>query len=362
MDVIIVGGGVVGLSCAYELAVAGYRTVVLERRGRFGEETSTHNSGVIHAGIYYDRDSWKARLCVSGRRLLIERLTAWGIAHRLGGKLIVAVEDIEVGQLENLLQRGRANGVEQLDWIEPAAALRREPQIRLRAALLSAGSGVFDAGEYLHGLAGRCQERGALLVAGAEVIGVDDGKDAVRVTTALKGAVTGRVLINAAGLHADEIASLCGETGHRIYPCRGEYASVIPRRTALIRDLVYPVPDPVSLGVHLTRTVQGELWIGPDARFVERRDDYESDRRPAADFLAPAQRLCPELSTADLRLGPSGIRPRRTPPGEPLRDFHLARQSDRPNVIHLIGIESPGLTASPAIGRRLREMVEETMR
>lgn len=358
VDVIIVGGGVVGLSCAWELAGRGRSCAVLERRARFGEETSTHNSGVIHAGIYYQPGSLKARLCVEGRRILAERLPVWRVPHRFGGKLIVAVEPDEIPLLDKLLANGRANGVESLEPIDAPTALRREPNIRVAAALLSAGTGVMDVGEYLHQLAGRAQAAGALLVAGAPVIGADPSPHGVEVATATKGRLTGRFLINAAGLWADHVASLCGDSRHTIHPCRGEYASVVPRRADLIRNLVYPVPAKISLGVHLTRTVDGELWVGPDAKYVDAKDDYENGRRPVAEFLEPARRLCPALELADLRLGQAGLRPKSYGPGEPVRDYLIERQRDQPRIVHLVGIESPGLTASPAIARYVADLLD----
>jgi len=316
---------------------------------------------VLHAGIYYPTGSLRARLCVAGRRTLTARLAAWRVPHRIGGKLIVAVEPGELAELERLQRQGLENGVEELPLLDGAAARRREPNIRAQAALFSPGAGVFDVGEYLHELAGRAQAAGALLVPDARVEAIDLGAGAIGVRTRQKGEVRGRFLINAAGLDADEIARLCGEDRHTIHPCRGEYAAAIPRRAGLINELVYPVPEDVSIGVHFTRTVAGELWLGPDARFIESKNDYESGRRPPADFLAAAQRLCPAFAAADLRLGPSGIRPKRTGPGEPQADFFIECQPGEPRVLHLVGIESPGLTASPAIAKMAAEMVDERL-
>jgi len=358
-DALIIGGGVVGLSCAYELAQAGRSAAVLERHARFGEETSTHNSGVIHAGIYYPTGSWKARLCVEGREILRERLAQWKIAHTFCGKLILAVEENEIPILEQLERQGRANGVNDLQIVGADEARRREPHINPKAALFSPSTGVFDVAEYLHLLAARAQAAGSLLVTKAEVVGVEAHPSAVTVRTAARGALSGRRLINAAGLDADRVAALCGDRRHTIYPCRGEYATVIPSRAHLINGLVYPVPSEIHLGVHLTKTAGGELWLGPDAKYIDGKTDYETNRRPAQDFYPEAQRLCPELRREDLRLGPSGIRPKRVGPGQPTVDFFIERQPDEPRIIHLIGLESPGLTAAPAIGRLVVKMMEK---
>jgi len=367
MDAVIIGGGVVGLSCAYSLSKAGYSVAVLERRSRMGEETSTHNSGVIHAGIYYPANSLKAKLCVEGRKILQKRLPAWKIPYSFCGKLILTTEASEVPVLEKLLRQGLENGVADLKLIDAEAALAREPNIQILrinkgesiTALLSPSSGVFDIGEYIRALEGRAQTSGVLMIQDAEVVAVDRTSSSISVMTNQKGRVTARFLVNAAGLDTDIVADLCGEKGHKIYPCRGEYTVVIPKKAHLIRGLVYPVPGQIALGVHLTKTIYGELWIGPNARFIESKSDYESNRRPVEDFYLPAAKLCPSLAKEDLRLGISGIRPKRSDHESGFFDFHIARQTDDHRIIHLIGIESPGLTASPAIGNFVTNLIQE---
>jgi L-2-hydroxyglutarate oxidase LhgO len=360
VDVTIIGGGVVGLSLAYELARRGRAVALLEKHARFGEETSTHNSGVIHAGIYYPAGSLKARLCVAGRDILAERLAAWRVPHRFGGKLIVATDDDELPMLEELLAKGRANGVAKLEPVDAGFAKKREPNISCRAALFSPGTGVFDVGAYLHQLAGRATAAGALLLTGAEVTAVDRDGAQIEVHTAAKGNLTCGRLVNAAGLWADRVAEMCGENGHQIHPCRGEYAAVVPRRAGLVQHLVYPVPVRLSLGVHLTRTVDGELWVGPDAKYISAKDDYETARRPLEEFLVAAQKLCPALTLADLRFGQAGIRPKRYGPDEAVQDWHVALQHDDVRLIHLVGIESPGLTASPALAGFVADWLDAT--
>ncbi len=361
MDAAIVGGGAVGLSCAHELAAAGYRVVVLEKRSRFGEGQSSRNSQVVHRGIYYEPGSRKARLCVAGWEIMIERLPAWGVAHRFCGKMIVATTDEQLPILETLLEKGHANGADDLTLIDAAAANKREPHVALKAALLSPRTGIFDAAEYLHQLAGRAQAAGALLLTDAQVVAVDRNGSALTLHTRAKGAVQARTVVNAAGLYSDEIARLCGDGRHRIHPCRGEYAAVIPARAHLIDALVYPVPAAVSLGVHLTKTVHGELWVGPTSRFIDDKENYEGERQEPNEFFAAAHRLCPALRESDLRLGQTGIRAKRYGPGEADADFFIERQVDDPRILHLVGIESPGLTASPAIGRLVCERSAEVL-
>lgn len=355
-DVIIIGGGVVGLSCAYDLAREGLRVALLERHARVGQETSTHNSGVIHAGIYYQPGSLKAKLCVAGRRLLTERLQKWRVDHHISGKLILAVEENDLDLLEKLLLRGQENGVEGLQLVDAGETKRREPHVSAVGALRSPASGVFDVADYIHSLAGHVQAAGALLINQAQVTAVDLQAHAITVHTEGKGRLSGRCLVNAAGLYADDIAAMCGDKRHTIYPCRGEYATVIPAKARLIKGLVYPVPGQISLGIHLTKTAAGELWVGPSARYIEHKENYEWGRLRPVDFHAAARRLFPALRASDLRMGPSGIRPKRVESDEPSADFHIDRQPDEPRVIHLIGIESPGLTAAPAIGRMVLDL------
>lgn len=362
VDVAIVGGGMIGLSCAYETARRGFSVALLEKHARFGEETSTHNSMVLHAGIYYPTGSLKARLCTAGRQIMVERCRDWKIAHRCCGKLIVAVEDDEILGLEQLQRQGCENGVEGLTILDRPSALQREPNIAAIAALFSPGTAVFDVPDYLNTLAGRAQAAGALLVENAEVLDLNSGSHEVEIATRQKGSLNARYLINAAGLYADDIARLCGDDRHRIYPCRGEYATVVPSRWSLINGLVYPLPDRLGLGVHLTRTIDGDLWLGPNARYIERKDDYYYGRRPPEEFLEAAHRLCPALRCEHLRWGGSGIRPKRYGPDEKPLDFLIERQPDCPNILHLVGIESPGLTASPAIATLAADLIAEVDR
>lgn len=361
IDVAVIGGGVVGLSCAYDLARRGRSVVLFERHARLGEETSTHNSGVIHAGIYYPEGSLKARLCVEGRRALIARLRAWDIPHRIGGKLIVAQDGPEIAVLERLRENAERNGVTDLRLLDPAQVRALEPHVVARPALYSPGTGVFDVGAYLRALEARLVEASGVVLTNAPVIAVDRHASGIEVATESRGGVRARLVVNAAGLFADDIAAMCGETGHRIHPCRGEYAVVIPRKAHVVSNLVYPVPGHLGLGVHLTRTVHGELWLGPDARFIDDKGDYEGNRGPAEDFFDEAHRLCPALEPGDLRVGPSGIRPKRQGPGEAAADFHIEPQTDDPRILHMIGIESPGLTASPAIGRMALDWASEVL-
>lgn len=353
VDVAIVGGGVVGLSIALLAAQRGMSTVLLERRPRFGEEASTHNSGVLHAGIYYPPGSLKARLCYEGRAELVARCCAWKVPFRLDGKLIVAAEASETQALEQLSVNAVACGVTSLELIDSRQVKELEPHIKAVAALWSPESGVVDTGEYLAKLAAGAQAAGVLLLTEAEVVGLWPENDRILIDTRKRGQVSAGVVVNCAGVYADEVAKLAGNVSFEIFPCRGEYAVVKSSRADLAGRPVYPMPrlDGLSLGIHLIRNTDGDLWIGPTARYIDRKDDYESDRYNLDYFLDKGRRLLPDLKLTDLRWGPSGIRAKRTPVGSPVRDFHIAPDPAVRNIIHLVGIESPGLTASPAIAR-----------
>ena len=350
VDLAVIGGGVVGLSIAHLAVARGRSVVLLEQHPRLGEETSTHNSMVLHAGIYYPPGSLKARLCVEGRAEMVARCRAWRVEHSVCGKLIVAVDESEVADLERLRANAAASGQTACRIVSRDEIRRIEPAVRGVAALWSPETAVFDVPGYLQNLAARAQDAGATLLTSAKAIALEPAGDSIAVVTETRGAVRAAAVVNAAGLWADVVARLAGNDRYRVHPCRGEYASVVPRRAGLVSGLVYPVPrEGASLGVHLTRTVFGELWIGPAVKYVARRDDYEADRLPLSYFHERAACLVDGLAPGDLRLGPSGIRPKRVPEGSPAADFLIERDPSLPNFVHLVGIESPGLTASPAI-------------
>ena len=360
-DVVIVGGGVVGLCCALYLAIEKRHVVLVESRSSLGELTSTHNSGVIHAGIYYPQNSHKARLSVLGNKLLVQLLKQWKIPHRICGKLIVATGKNEIDPLNALYENGLKNGVKDLKLISRKEALEIEPNIQVEKAIFSPSTGVFDVADFIKALSSRAISSGATIVTDAHVCKVERLAHGLIIHTKSKGSISSRSMINSAGLFADEVAAICGEKGHKIFPCRGEYASVIPRKTNIVNGLVYPVPAPLSLGVHFTKTIDNELWLGPTAKYIKGKSDYESNRLDPKEFLSKAKKICPALNASDLRLGPSGIRPKRYGPGEKAPDFYIKAQKNDPRIIHLVGIESPGLTASPAIGQLACSMIEKIL-
>lgn len=361
--VVIVGAGVVGCAIAAEVSRHTEDVFVLEQMSRIGLGASSRNSGVIHSGIYYPPGSLKARHCVEGNRLTYEFCAAHHIPHRQTGKFVVATEPGEEAVLEELLSRGRANGVPGLELVTPAKLRQREPHVTGRAALWVPTTGLVDSEELTRGYARVAVAQGAHIVTEAKLEGVEPSSAALRLRTTA-GELETRVLVNSAGLFADEVAALVGYRQYRIYPVRGEYWEVVKARAHLINALVYPAPDPtgLSLGVHFTKTLWGTLLAGPNARYVSDKNDYERDREPVETFCARARRLLPELAPDDLRPGYSGLRAKLIPPGEKGHgDFVLTRDPTHPAIIHLIGIDSPGLTAAGSLARQVSALVLTTL-
>jgi L-2-hydroxyglutarate oxidase LhgO len=355
VDTVVIGAGVAGLACAAELARCGREVLVLERHDGPGRETSSRNSGVIHAGFYYETGSLKARTCVEGRRLLYQRCARDGVPHRRTGKLVVATDDAEAEALAALLERGEANGVEGLSLVDDAEVRRLEPRLRARAALRSSESGVVDVHGLLDSYAAEATSRGAQIAYRVALRGAERAAGGWRLSTLdADGApfeVTCAQVVNAAGLRADRVAERFGvdvdARGWRLRWCKGDYFKLASRLRGAVERLVYPMPTHAGLGVHLTVDLGGELRAGPDATYV---DDLDYDVAPdkAEAFAAAVARYLPGVGATDLSPDYAGVRPKLYGAGEPARDFVLERVDD---VVHLVGIESPGITSSESLAR-----------
>jgi L-2-hydroxyglutarate oxidase LhgO len=358
IDVAVVGAGVTGLAAARAVALSGRSVCVLERHPRPGLDTSTHNSGVIHAGIYYPAGSLKARLCVAGRRMLYEFCAAYNVPHSRCGKVIVAANARETDELAALLRRGQENGVEGLEIVDRGFVERREPEVHCLAALLSPESGIVSAEELIRGLLRSGQAAGVIFLPGTPLIGADKSHEGMTLRTG-RETIVARQVVNAAGLYADEISAMLGGERFTIYPARGEYAELTPAKRSMVNSLVYPLPHGHGLGVHLVKTTTGVVWLGPTIKYQQRKDDYESDRLPVEQFLEPARRLLPAITLNDLRLSGSGIRAKLHPPSELFADFLIRRDRENPAVVQAAGIDSPGLTSCLAVGQRVSEIVAD---
>jgi len=361
-DVVVVGAGVVGLAAAAALAAAGRSVVVVERNSGIAQEVTARNSEVIHAGIYYPRDSLKAELCVAGRRALYERCERLGIPHRGLGKLIVAVTDDELPMLEDLHARAHANGVTEVAFIDAAEVSRREPDLTAVGALDSPVTGIVDAHALSLSFAAEAEQHGAVLVLQTEVQAVERVAGGYRVRA--RGGdgeasdIAAAAVVNAAGLASDRVAASAGfdvdACGYRLHPCKGDYFSLAPGASLRVQRLVYPVPTVAGLGVHATLDLGGRIRFGPDTEYVSELR-YDVDAAKGAEFAAAVQRYLPRLRPEWLQPDYAGIRPKLAGPGEAFRDFVVAEESDsgHPAFVNLIGIESPGLTAAPAIAQRV---------
>ncbi len=369
VDVAIIGVGVVGLAVAAELSGGGREIIAVERHDGFGRESSSRNSEVIHAGIYYSRDFHKTRLCTEGRRILYELCPRVDIPFRKCGKLIIAIEKGDLPVIAALKERAEENGVEGLRLLSRGEVRAIEPRVRAEGGLWSSGTGIIDS----HRLMAYLEKKASCdttFAYNCELIALKKKGEGYRVV--IRDAdgeeyeFFSRVVVNAAGLGAERVAIMAGidtaAAGYRIYPCKGEYFRVGGTEGALFSNLVYPPPTEISLGLHTVVDLQGGMKIGPSAFYVD-EVDYTVDEQHREDFFRGAEKYLPELQRDNLSPDMAGIRPKLYRKGEAERDFVIHHEEDRglPGLINLIGIESPGLTAAPAIGRYVKNLVEKIL-
>ncbi|MDD9944676.1 MAG: NAD(P)/FAD-dependent oxidoreductase [Myxococcales bacterium] len=368
-DVVVIGGGVVGLAAAAAAARSGRTTVLLERHDACGTETSSRNSGVIHAGIYYPENSLKAVTCVAGRKLLYARCERDRIAHAKLGKIIVATCDDEVPKLEQIAARARNNGAGDLSWLDADTVRRMEPNVQAVAGLLSPETGIVDAHGLMDSYRAEARAYGCDVAFRTEVTQITTKGGAFQVATRAGTGETMTIecgqVVNAAGLSSDRIAAMAGldvdALGYRLHPCKGDYFRLASHLRGLCRHLIYPVPVAAGLGTHLTLDLSGDISAGPDTEYVTApRYDVSPDK--AHEFGEALRRYVPIIRDEDLSPNYAGVRPKLQGPGETFRDFVVedAAPHGLPGMINLIGIESPGLTASEAIANRVVELLART--
>ncbi len=361
VDVVVIGAGVVGLACASELAVTGQSVCLLERHVRPGMETSTHNSGVLHAGIYYPPGSLKARLSVRGQRLLYEFCARHGVPHVKCGKIIVpsgADASGAMADLERLRALGVENGVDELFMVDAGFVRTREPYTHPTAALWSGTTGILEAEALVRALRHVAESRGVMTVVSSAAVKGEPGGRRLAVHTPSE-VIKAATVVNCAGLYADEVSEMFGGERFTIYPCRGEYVELTAARHHLVNGLIYPLPHPTGhgLGVHATKTTWGSVLFGPTIRYQDGKDDYETGRLTVDQFVEPVRALLPGVNAGDLRLAQSGIRAKLHPPSESFADFLIRRDRQVPGLVQVSGIDSPGLTSCLAIAEHVRDIV-----
>lgn len=365
-EVAIIGGGVVGMACAARIARQGRSVLLLERHARPGQETSSRNSGVIHAGLYYPTGSLKALTCVEGRELLYSRCESHHVAFRKTGKLLVATVPEEEAKLERIQARALDNGAGAVEPLDARQIARLEPRVRAISALWSPESGIVDVHELLYSYQKEALDHGATLVFETDVEGIDRAAHGFTLVTLGRGgeraSVTCTALLNAAGLCADRVAERAGvdidALGYRYHYCKGDYFALAPELRGLVRHLVYPAPVQAGLGIHVTFDLGGKLTLGPDTEYVS-APSYVVDAAKRSLFAEAARRYLPELRADQLSADYAGVRPKLQGPNDEFRDFVIedATPHGVPGLVNLLGIESPGVTASDAVARRAAALV-----
>ena len=361
VDCIVIGAGVVGLAVARALALIGREVMVLEAANAIGTGTSSRNSEVIHAGIYYLPGSLKARLCVQGKQLLYNYCAQRGIAHSRCGKLIVATHESQVAQLQRIIAMAAVNGVHDLVLLSREQAQAMEPQLECIAAIHSPSTGIVDSHALMLSLQGDIGNAGGFVVLSTTCAQLNWAQEAIEIISSDGTELAAKTVINAAGLHAPLVASrIKGLEAMHVPPtfwAKGNYFTLSGKSP--FRHLIYPVPEAAGLGVHLTIDLGGQAKFGPDVQWVDSPDDLLVDPKRGDAFYAEVRKYWPGLKDSSLQAGYAGIRPKLQGPGVPAGDFVIQGEAVHgvPGLVNLFGIESPGLTSSLAIGEYVSEML-----
>ena len=361
VDCIVIGAGVVGLAVARALALKGREVMVLEAASAIGTGTSSRNSEVIHAGMYYTRGSLKAQLCVQGKQLLYYYCAQRGIGHSRCGKLIVATHESQVAQLQSIISKAAANGVHDLVLLDREQALAMEPQLECVAAVHSPSTGIVDSHALMLSLQGDIENAGGFVVLNTAVDQLIRTQAAIEVIATGGTGLAANTVVNAAGLNAPQVASRIKGLDPKHVPvtfwAKGNYFTLSGKSP--FSRLIYPVPEAAGLGVHLTIDLGGQAKFGPDVEWVDSPDDLLVDPSRGDAFYAEVRKYWPGLKDGALQAGYAGIRPKLHGPGEAAGDFVIQAESTHgiPGLVNLFGIESPGLTSSLAIGEVVSQML-----
>jgi L-2-hydroxyglutarate oxidase LhgO len=369
-DITIIGAGVIGLAVTAEVAREGRKVYLLEKNETFGKEQSSRNSEVIHAGIYYEKDSLKAKMCLEGNNLLYETCESKGIAYQRCGKIIVSTNLAEETELEELYKRGQENGAP-LKMLSRSEMTKLEPNLKGTAAFLSPTTGIVDSYSLMTYFLGKSRDKGAQIAYKTEATAIEKVSDGYKVrvkTVSEDTSLTTRVLVNCAGLHSDKVAGMAeidiAKSMYKIHWCKGEYYSVTGGKNKLINRLIYPVPTDIGLGIHVCFDINWRLRLGPLFYYVD-EIDYKVDESKKNDFLdSSIMKALPFIKPSEIEPETSGVVAKVQGPGEGFRDFIIRHEQDRglPGFINLVGIESPGLTSSPAIARYVSQLINEALK
>jgi L-2-hydroxyglutarate oxidase LhgO len=362
-NIVIIGAGVVGLAVAAKLSEKNEAVYIIEKNQKFGQETSSHNSCVIHSGIHYPKNSLQAKLCVKGNLMLYRICEEHRIPYKKLGKLTVAIEEEEIDELEKLMRMGQDNGVEGLKFLNKEDVKKLEPNIDVAKALYSPSTGIVEPDELMNHFYAQARKNNAVLATETEVTSLrklEDGYEVSGISVGEKFSLTAKTVINCAGLYSDKVASMVGidvdNVGYRLHPCKGDYFRLVGKPP--VKMLVYPVPKGAGLGIHLTPDLSGSVRLGPNAYYVDKIDyQVESDEK---EFREDVGRFLPLIRERQIQADSSGIRPKLQGPKNGFKDFVIRHEADKDlfGFINLIGIESPGLTAAPSIGEYVSEIYE----
>ncbi len=365
--IVVVGAGVVGLAVAAKFSEMNSGVFILEKNSKYGQETSTHNSGVIHSGIHYPPGSLKAKLCVEANPVLYEMCEKHRIPFEKLGKLTVAIGEEEIAELEKLMKWGTQNGVQGLRFMDGEEVKRLEPNVEVERALLSPSTGIVDADELMNHYYAEVYKNGAVLSTQTEVTEISKTAESYEIKGMSQGEtfnIKAETVVNCAGLYADRISEMAGidvdEAGYRLHLCKGDYYRLVGKSP--IKMLVYPLPKGGGLGIHLTPDLAGTIRLGPNSYYVDKVDYLvESGEK---EFREDVKKYVPHIVEHELVPDFAGVRPKLQGPKDGFKDFVIRNEADKglDGFINLVGIESPGLTSAPAIARVVTEIYENVVK